>query len=152
MPKQLILLKRSLFIISYLEPVLETIKRVANRCHLEITTLLVSGENDCLREVEEISTFIHQLNPNIPLHLSRYFPRYKLGNKVTEIEFLKQAQTLAKQYLNYVYLGNVKDVDCNTYCPKCESLLISRYRYRTSCHLKEEVCPQCKVSIPIELQ
>ena len=89
MPKQLILLKRSLFIISYLEPVLETIKRVANRCHLEITTLLVSGENDCLREVEEISTFIHQLNPNIPLHLSRYFPRYKLGNKVTEIEFLK---------------------------------------------------------------
>lgn len=135
-----------------LESVLETIKRGANHCRLEIITLLVSGEKDSFREFETISTFIHQLNPNILLHLSCYFPRYKLGNKTIEIEFLKQAQTLMKQYLNYVYPGNVEGVDCNTYCLKCVSLLILRYRYRTSYHLIEEVCSQYKVSIPIKLK
>lgn len=134
-----------------LEPVLETIQKVADQCHLEITTLLVSDENDSLQEVEAISKFIYQINPNIPLHLSRYFPRYKLENRATEVEVLKQARAVAKQYLNYVYLGNVEGIDCQTYCPNCHSLLISRYHHQTLCYLKEAVCPHCNEFIPIVL-
>lgn len=90
-----------------LRPVLETIERAAKACHVEITTLLVSGENDKLTEVEEIAKFLSNISPEIPLHLSRYFPRYKLENPPTDIEFMKKAEKTAKKYLNKVSLGNI---------------------------------------------
>ena len=91
-----------------LNPVLETIKLVANKVHLEITTLLVS---DSLEEVEEIAKFIASINPNIPFHLSRYFPKYKLNHQATEIEVLIKAKAIARNYLNYVYIGNVANLN-----------------------------------------
>ena len=94
-----------------LNPVLETIKLVANKVHLEITTLLVSDENDSLEEVEEIAKFIASINPNIPFHLSRYFPKYKLNHQATEIEVLIKAKAIARNYLNYVYIGNVANLN-----------------------------------------
>ncbi|MDD7794095.1 AmmeMemoRadiSam system radical SAM enzyme [Clostridium sp. 'White wine YQ'] len=90
-----------------LKPVLKTIEIAAKECHVEITTLLVSGENDNLEEVEEISKFLSSISPDIPLHLSRYFPRYKLENSPTDINFMKKAEELAKRYLNKVNLGNI---------------------------------------------
>lgn len=90
-----------------LQPVLKTIELAARFCHVEITTLLVSGENDNLAEVEKISEFIRSINPEIPLHLSRYFPRYKLNNPPTDIAFMKEAEEAARKYLSNVHLGNV---------------------------------------------
>ncbi|MBL4931173.1 AmmeMemoRadiSam system radical SAM enzyme [Clostridium paridis] len=90
-----------------LKPVLKTIEIAVKECHVEITTLLVSGENDNLEEVEEIAKFLSSINPDIPLHLSRYFPRYKLENSPTDINFMKKAEELAKKYLNKVNLGNI---------------------------------------------
>lgn len=134
-----------------LEPVLETIKVAHEACHIEITTLLVSNENDSLEEVEQIAKFIASIDKNIPLHLSRYFPRYKLENQATEIDILKKAAEVAKGHLNYVYIGNVSDVDQNTYCHNCHELLISRHLYQTICHIKKSTCPQCGIELPIQL-
>lgn len=90
-----------------LKPVLKTIEIAARECHVEITTLLVRGENDNLEEVEQIASFLGNIDKDIPLHLSRYFPRYKLKNPPTDIEFMKKAEEAAKKYLNRVSLGNV---------------------------------------------
>jgi pyruvate formate lyase activating enzyme len=90
-----------------LTPVLKTIELAAKACHVEVTTLLVSGENDSLEEVEEIAKFLSNIDKNIPLHLSRYFPRYKMDNPPTDVEFMFKAEVTAKKYLNRVVLGNV---------------------------------------------
>ncbi len=126
-----------------LEPVLETIKRCDDYCHVEITTLLVSEENDSIEEARQIAEFIASVNENIPLHLSRYFPRYKMENEATKVEIIKEAQNEAKKYLKYVYIGNVQGVDNNTYCPKCNELLIERNGYYTKVFMKDNKCEKC---------
>ena len=90
-----------------LVPVLKTIEIASKKCHVEITTLLVSGENDNLNEVEQIAKFLGGIDKNIPLHLSRYFPRYKLRNPATSVDFMHKAEETARKYLNRVSLGNV---------------------------------------------
>ena len=132
-----------------LEPVLETIKKANDHCHVEITTLLVSDENDSIEETREIAEFISSVNKNIPLHLSRYFPRYKMENAATQIEKITEAQNEAKKYLEYVYVGNVQEVDNNTYCPKCRELLISRNGYNTEVFIKDNKCKKCGEEINI---
>lgn len=90
-----------------LRPVLKTIEIANKSCHVEVTTLLVSNENDSIEEVEEIAKFLGNINNNIPLHLSRYFPRYKMDNPPTSIENMIRVEKVAKKYLNRVSLGNV---------------------------------------------
>lgn len=90
-----------------LSPVLKSIEIAAKKCHVEITTLLVSGENDNLEEVEKIAQFLSAIDKDIPLHLSRYFPRYKMKNPPTDVDIMYQAEAVAKKYLNRVGLGNV---------------------------------------------
>ena len=134
-----------------LEPVLETIKRCNDHCHVEITTLLVSDENDSLEEAGEIAKFIASVNENIPLHLSRYFPRYKMENEATKIEKITAAQKEAKKYLKYVYIGNVGGVDNNTYCPKCGALLVRRNGHSTDVHINGGSCEVCGEDIYIKV-
>lgn len=90
-----------------LKPVLKSIEIAARECHVEVTTLLVSGENDNLEEVEDIAKFLAYIDKDVPLHLSRYFPRYKLNNPATDVDFMRRAQEVATRYLNRVSLGNV---------------------------------------------
>jgi pyruvate formate lyase activating enzyme len=90
-----------------LKPVLNTIETAAKSCHVEITTLLVSGENDNLEEVQQIAKFLSNIDRDIPLHISRYFPRYKHKAPPTDIKLMGEAERLAKKYLNRVSLGNV---------------------------------------------
>jgi pyruvate formate lyase activating enzyme len=132
-----------------LEPVLETIKKCNEHCHIEITTLLVSEENDSLEEARQIAEFIAGVNENIPLHLSRYFPRYKMENEATRIEKITEAKDEAKKYLKHVYVGNVQGVDNNTYCPKCKELIIERNGYTTKVLIKSDKCEKCGEKINI---
>lgn len=134
-----------------LDPVLETIKMANDHCHIEITTLLVSDENDSIEEVGEIAKFIAGVNKNIPLHLSRYFPRYKMESQATEIKKIINARNEAEKYLNYVYIGNVEGVNNNTYCINCRELLLERSGYNTEVIMKENKCMKCgeKVNIII---
>lgn len=90
-----------------LRPVLKTIERANKSCHVEVTTLLVSNENDSMEEVEDIAKFLSNINNNIPLHLSRYFPRYKMDKPPTSVEAMIRGEKVAKQYLNRVSLENV---------------------------------------------
>ncbi|AQS10989.1 4-hydroxyphenylacetate decarboxylase activating enzyme [Clostridium saccharobutylicum] len=132
-----------------LDPVLETIRRCNDHCHVEITTLLVRDENDSIEEASEIAKFIASVNENIPLHLSRYFPRYKMNNAATKVECIIEAQREAKKYLKYVYVGNVDGIDNNTYCPKCNELLIRRNGYNTEVMIEDNRCRKCGEEINI---
>lgn len=132
-----------------LEPVLDTIKTCCKKCHVEITTLLITDENDSLEEVKNIAQFISSINEEIPLHISRYFPRYKLKNEATQIEKLQMAKYEAEKYLKYVYIGNVEGTDNNTYCPYCHRLLINRNGYNTKVLLNSDKCPSCSEKINI---
>ena len=132
-----------------IEPVLETIKMASEQTHVEITTLMVSDENDSVEEIVEIAKFIASIDKNIPLHLSRYFPKYKMKNPPTLVENIMRAKEEASKYLNYIYVGNISGVDNNTYCPNCNYNLITRDIYSTNIHFHGDKCPNCKEYINI---
>jgi pyruvate formate lyase activating enzyme len=93
-----------------LKPVLETIKRChESGIHVEITTLVVPGENDSDKVLEEIAKFIYSVDKNIVWHISRFFPQYKMVNQSsTPIETLKRAKEIGNKVgLRNIYLGNV---------------------------------------------
>lgn len=113
------------------ENVLKTIKYcVENNIHVEVTTLVIPGENDDKNELEEEFRTLSEISKDIPLHLSRYHPAYKYSLPPTGIDKLVQLYELAKKYLNYVYLGNVWDEKYeSTYCPNCGNIVIIRRGY-----------------------
>lgn len=113
------------------ENVLKTITYcVENNIHVEVTTLIIPGENDSTDELEEEFKVLSDISKDIPLHLSRYHPAYKYSLPPTNIDKLVQLYELAKKYLNYVYLGNVWDEKYeSTYCPKCGNVVIIRKGY-----------------------
>lgn len=132
------------------EPVKRTIETAyQNKCHVEITTLVVNGLNDSMEEVEEIASFLASLDKNIPLHLSRYYPAYKMTRPATDTDVMLQAREVASKHLNYVYLGNMGNVDNSTYCPECKAVLIERDGYSIRLHKTEPICPTCGVAVPI---
>lgn len=90
-----------------LKTVKNFISLASKYCHLEVTTLVIPGENDSENEIREISGFIASINPNIPLHLSRFFPCYKMIDKnPTEIDSIYHLANIAREKLKYVYEGN----------------------------------------------
>jgi len=130
-------------------PVLNTIKVAAKKCHVEVTTLLVSGENDSSEEIDEIAGFIGSINKDIPLHLSRYFPNYEMDKPATKIEVMFEDREIAKQHLNYVYIGNVPGIDNSTYCPKCGYKVIERDGLHIQVNSNGVACVQCGYKINI---
>jgi pyruvate formate lyase activating enzyme len=90
---------------------LETVKRFItlahDRIHLEITTLILPGKNDSPGEIRELSGFIASLDPEIPLHLSAYFPRYHYTLLPTTKTSLLALVKVAKENLHRVYPGNI---------------------------------------------
>lgn len=90
-----------------LETVRRFIKLASNYSHVEITTLVIPGENDSEDEIREISEYIASINPDIPLHISRFFPGYKMNDKKpTEIKHIYHLADIARESLKYVYEGN----------------------------------------------
>ncbi len=83
------------------------IKRAAADCHVEITSLIVPGMNDLPEDMEREAAWIASINPEIPLHITRYFPQYKMTEPPTKIERMKQLKEIADRKLKYVYLGNI---------------------------------------------
>ena len=111
-----------------LAPVLKTVETAVEAgCHLELTTLVIPGLNDSPAEIRALSSWIADLSPAIPLHLSRYLPQYKLNLPPTPLQTLKQARTISREMLNYVYIGNAPATDGrDTYCPSCGAVLVER--------------------------
>jgi len=91
-----------------LQTVKATVEYAAACCHVEITTLVVPGDNDGAAEMEALTDWLASISPEIPLHLSRFFPRYRLTEKPpTPIETLNKLTAIARRRLRYVYIGNV---------------------------------------------
>jgi pyruvate formate lyase activating enzyme len=132
-----------------LAPVLETIRIAAEGCHLEITNLLIPELNDGIDEIDAILNFISHLNPNIPLHFSRYFPNWKCHQPATSIQFLISIYERAKKMLNYVYLGNILESGYSvTLCPVCKTKLIERDQFNTVIlNMKGSKCSICENDI-----
>ena len=85
------------------------IKEAFNQgCHIELTTLVIPTKNDDEAQMHEQAKWIASMSEDIPLHLSRFFPRYKVDNlPMTPVQTLTNLQKIAQNYLNYVYIGNV---------------------------------------------
>lgn len=111
-------------VISTLEYSLESGK------HVEVTTLLIPGLNDSSAELKRLAQWLASLSPDLPFHISRYFPRYRFNQAATPIKSLLEAREIAREYLNYVYLGNFETEEyTDTFCPQCGQKLISRTGY-----------------------
>ncbi len=90
-----------------LEDVKRTIELSAARCHVEITTLIIPDENDSDDEMRKISQWLAGISPDIPLHISRFFPRYKMQDRrATKIETVYHLAEIARESLHYVHEGN----------------------------------------------
>jgi pyruvate formate lyase activating enzyme len=112
--------------------VLETLETIVSRGkHLEITLLLVPGINDDREMFESmIKWILEHLGPEIPLHISRYFPRYKMMKEATDPGNIVEKISMAKRYLNFVYAGNTTGINHqNTECPGCGIIVIRRMGY-----------------------
>ena len=91
-----------------LETVKETVRLAAAKCHVEATTLVIPGGNDSDDETEAMCRWLASVSPEIPLHLSRFTPRYRMTDRMpTPPETLRRMEGIAKRWLRHVYLGNV---------------------------------------------
>lgn len=123
---------------AHLDPVLETLKfiKLETNVWLEITTLLIPGENDSDAALEAQCQWIFEnLGPDVPLHFSAFHPDWKMRDKPsTPRKTLQKARQIARTAgLHFVYTGNVHDAKGqSTYCSGCGSVVIGRDWYRLS--------------------
>ncbi|MCR5694863.1 MAG: AmmeMemoRadiSam system radical SAM enzyme [Clostridia bacterium] len=91
--------------------VMEFIEHAVRTCHVELTTLIVPGENDSEEEMRALSGWVSGLNnpdgESVPLHVSRFFPRFRMTDReATSIRTVYRLADIAKESLKYVYTGN----------------------------------------------
>jgi len=121
---------------SHLQPVLDTLLYLKHQTKVwfEITTLLIPGENDSDRELDELSRWVaERLGPDVPLHFTAFHPDWKMLDKApTPPATLARARRIAMgNGLRYVYTGNVHDeAGGSTVCHRCGTVLIGRDWYR----------------------
>ncbi|MEN8904809.1 MAG: AmmeMemoRadiSam system radical SAM enzyme, partial [Clostridiales bacterium] len=87
--------------------VLKTIEYLKDKCHIELTALIIPTLNDDENEFENLSKWIAELSVDIPLHITRYFPRYKMDIQSTPIDTLIKFEKIALKYLKNVFIGNI---------------------------------------------
>jgi pyruvate formate lyase activating enzyme len=137
-----------------MQPVLDTISYIAKetKIWIEITTLLVPGENDSENELKHLADFlVNKAGPDVPWHISRFHPQYKyLDSEPTPIRSLERAYEIGKSAgLHYVYVGNVPGAKSeSTFCYNCGRILIERVGYRiVANNIKDKICPDCGTEI-----
>ena len=114
---------------------------------VEITSLIIPGENDSSKNMEQLAKWIRKINREIPLHLSRFHPHYKMTDKnPTPEKTLEYLKEIAEKHLDYVYLGNVK-TEADTKCVACKKTLVERSHYSTKINIKRGKC-DCGKPLP----
>jgi pyruvate formate lyase activating enzyme len=131
-----------------IEPVKNGLKQIAKSGkHLEITTLIIPGQNDNEKEMALQTEWIAgELGKEVPFHISRYFPMYKRDDPSTPEISLKRLFDIASKNLNFVYTGNSQSVEGqNTMCPECGITVTIRsgYKIRMVNLDKEGRCAGC---------
>ena len=134
----------------HLDPVLDSLKYIKHEtdCWLEITTLLIPGENDSVEEIDAMTQWgVKELGPDVPWHFTAFHPDWKMMDyPSTPASTLTRAREIAlKNGLHYVYTGNVHDeAGGSTYCHSCGHKLIGRDWYViTDWQLDHGKCPKC---------
>lgn len=83
------------------------IQRAAEACHVELTTLIVPGENDSEQEIKELASWVGGISSDIPLHITRFFPRWKMADRgATDIRTVYSLAETARKSLKHVFIGN----------------------------------------------
>jgi pyruvate formate lyase activating enzyme len=137
-----------------LQPVLDTISYIAKQTQIwiEVTTLLLPGENDSEDELKKLAEFLATKGgPDVPWHISRFHPQYKyLDSEPTPVESLERAYNIGKAAgLHYVYIGNVWGTKSeSTFCHNCGRILIERMGYRiVANNIEDNKCPNCGTQV-----
>ncbi|OGP54370.1 MAG: AmmeMemoRadiSam system radical SAM enzyme [Deltaproteobacteria bacterium RBG_13_52_11] len=135
-----------------LRPVLEGIKKMKDLgIWVEITTLIIPTLNDSEEELREVARFVLSVSPEIPWHVSAFYPTYQMLDKPrTPLEIIRQAREIGlKEGLKYVYSGNIPgDEGEDTSCYHCKNVLIRRWGYQISENsITEGKCPHCGTPI-----
>lgn len=138
-----------------LDNILETLLYIKKetKVWLELTTLLIPGENDSQEELEAMTSWVYEnLGADTPWHFSAFHPSWKMQNKArTPLSTLKKASSIAKQAgMKYIYTGNVQDTEGgSSYCSECGKSLIKRDWYELSeWNLDENGCCKfCKTKL-----
>jgi len=137
-----------------LEPVLDTLRWLAHKTQvwLEITNLLIPGENDAPADIERMCRWIRDaLGPDVPLHFSAFHPDFRMtDHPPTPLATLTTAHGIARAAgLRYVYTGNVADREHQaTYCPGCGRAVIERDGYSIRAyHVRNGCCAECGTPI-----
>jgi pyruvate formate lyase activating enzyme len=136
-----------------LQPVLDAIQAYhAAGVWIEVTTLLIPGENDSEQELKDIAGFIKGVSADIPWHVSRYYPRYHYDKAPpTSADALERAREIGlAEGLKFVYTGNVPGrASEHTYCPQCGAIIINRMGFTVAeRNMEGERCAQCRTRIP----
>lgn len=134
-----------------LRPVLNTISRIAkSECHLELTFLIIPDFNDSEKEWNDMINWITgNCGEDTILHVSRYFPRFKLNKPPTPLSTIQRFMDLANERIRYIYPGNTPQLENHTLCPGCGTILIERDLYHaTVTGIGDEgQCHQCNLQI-----
>lgn len=124
----------------------------ANHIHLEITTLVIPTVNDDQATLQGIAQRIAtELGPEVPWHVSGYYPAYRFHAPPTPVHTLEQAWRIGREAgLKFVYIGNVPGHEYdNTFCPQCGTILIRRLGFSILRNiLQDGRCPRCKDAVP----
>lgn len=139
-----------------LDTVLETIRMVSEMGFwTEVVTLVVPGWNDSDEELREAARFLASVSPDIPWHVTAFHRDYKMtGPDNTSAATLLRAAGIGREEgLHFVYAGNLPGragTYENTYCPRCDTLLVERYAYHIGQYRLEPGgrCPSCSALIP----
>jgi pyruvate formate lyase activating enzyme len=139
-----------------LKPVLDTIRRLVERgIWVEVTTLLIPGLNDGDEELHRLAAFLASLSPDIPWHVSRFHPTYRmLDVPPTPASSIERALRIGRQEgLRYVYGGNLPGHDSeSTRCPSCGTGIIERRGFAVQrMRLDGSRCRECGAEIPLVL-
>lgn len=136
-----------------MQPVLDSIARMHEMgVWVEVTTLVIPGRNDDDVTLRTIAEFLASVDVDMPWHVSRFTPRYKLLDAPpTPVSTLHRAAEIGYAAgLHYVYVGNVLNSPYeHTRCPECGQICIRRQGYFTQNLLRGKRCPTCGYELAI---
>jgi len=135
-----------------LGPVLDTLRLMKELgIWIEVTTLLIPTVNDSEKELRQIAEFILDLDPEIPWHISRFYPAFRMNDlPPTSAESVRRGREIGLETgLKYVYTGNLPGDDGeSTFCPQCGQRVIHRHGYAVEgCRIQQGRCSQCQTVI-----
>lgn len=121
-----------------------TVERAWGRCTVEVTNLVIPGENDSEEDLIALFDWAASVSRQLPVHLSRYHPDFKMRAPATPARTLQRAYDLARERLDFVYVGNLHlDGTTDTLCPACGAVAVERSGFSARSRTPDGRCPSC---------